>query len=200
MSVDLLVYVASVNDELSPKIINRLGDFGLECELPPGFSLLSHDGFLPIRVKVTAPQAPDNVRKQNLITGFECAVGDFDYNTELEELRKGQNPGFFQKLLGIGNKVPASPSRNYIADEELDKVLKQCKQIVEINSHSNNELLISSCFAAVVAELANGIVYDPQNAEYMTAATAIAKIGDEVRSCEELTECEPFTGWSEPQG
>jgi hypothetical protein len=196
MSTDLSVYIPSTNNKVIAQIQRRLAEYGLECEFAPGTALFDEDGFLPIHLKVVSEDAPESVRNKSVITGFECSTEDFDYHSELQLLKKGQKAGFFQKLLGLADDRRGDASKKHIASEEIDVVLKNCHKTFDINSHSLSESLISNCFAAVLAEQASGVVYDPQSGEYMLPTDALARIANDVRSCEALAEAEPFTGWS----
>jgi hypothetical protein len=52
MSLDLYVYAPEFKAGLAARVTARLADFGLVCELSPGFDFddETHGGFLPIRI------------------------------------------------------------------------------------------------------------------------------------------------------
>lgn len=195
MSVDLYVYVPSLSHEMIPAIINRIKTAGVECELAPGSVLLDDSGFLPIRMRVVSPDAPAQIRGQDLITGFEYGVNNFDYASELKQKPKSEPVGILQRLFGSRGSKSKSSEPKFIVNSETDKILSGCKQTVLLKTKSACELLIRNCFAAALAEIGNGIVYDAQNADWMLPESAFKLVSDAMRNCDALADCEAFTGW-----
>lgn len=195
MSIDLHVYVPSLSHEMIPAVIKRIKVAGVECELEPGSVLLDESGFLPIRMRIVSPAAPAQIRGQDLITGFEYGVKNFDYTSELKQKTKREPVGILQRLFGGGASRSNSSEPKFVANSEIDKILNNCKQAVVFNTHRESEWLISNCFAAALAEIGNGIVYDPQSKDWMLPESAFKLVSDEIQNCDTISECETFTGW-----
>lgn len=195
MSVDLYVYVPSLNHEMIPAVIRRIKVAGVECELAPGSALLDANGFLPIRMKILSPDAPAQIRGQDLLTGFECGVENFDYASELKQKTKREPVGILQRLFGGGGSRSNSLEREFVANSEIDKILNNCKQALLLNTHRECEWLISLCFAAALAEIGNGIVCDPQSEDWMLPESAFKLVSDAIRNCDAISDCEAFNGW-----
>jgi hypothetical protein len=196
MSIDLNVYMPDVKAGLLSKLIARLADLGLDCEICPGFTLdkNSNDGFLPIRMRFVNA-GPLSCRGKDYLTGFECSLSDFSYADELKKVQNPQKPNFLQKLL-FQQSQPQS--RNYISDPDTDDFLKKCKKVFQINYHHENEMLISFAFAGILAELADGIIHDPQVDDYIFPQSALADISALIDE-PPTEEWDEFDGWQTTQ-
>jgi hypothetical protein len=185
-----------VNKSLVPKVTQRLADLGMDCKFHPQFALDPENdaGLLPIRWKVSGDDPAISYRGMNISTGFEIYIDDFDYNNQLSQLQRTNKPGFFNKLLG--KKQDTAPQSNYLANEAIDKELKRCSKMVTIafsGSSPPSALRVGVCFAAVLAEITNGVLYDPQADEYARSKTEIENIF-EIPEYDVAAES-PFEGW-----
>ncbi|CAN5255605.1 hypothetical protein BH11CYA1_BH11CYA1_01470 [soil metagenome] len=173
MSTDLYVYFPELQADLLPRITARLAEFGMDCTIEPDFRLEdeTHNGFLPIKVKMLSV-GPAAWRGKEYLTGFECVLSDFSYVDEIKKIQNPPKPNFVQKLLF---KTSQPIARKFIADQDTDDILKRCNKVFTINYHHSGEM-ISNAFAAVLAELTSGLVYDPQDDEYLLPQSALAEI------------------------
>ena len=73
MSLDLYVYAPEFKAGLAARVTARLADFGLVCELSPGFDFddETHGGFLPIKMRMVSV-GPESCRDTDYMIGFEC--------------------------------------------------------------------------------------------------------------------------------
>ena len=206
--MDLNIYTKDISFNLIPKIKERFKDFKMDVEFHPNFKFDEKNdiGFLPIKLNVETGHSKkyDKIDFE-ILTGFEIFFNDYDYVEELNENKKYENlpekKSFFSKLFG---KKKAEISENYyIANEELDKLLKSCNKNILINfkTHNKSELRISLLFSAFLAELTNGVVFDPQNGRYLNGTEAIETFIFEIEDYENsITENEfivnKFENWS----
>jgi hypothetical protein len=191
MSTDLSVFIPTLKDGLLHQISTRLTEFGVQCEFDPGFEIEdeAHNGFVSIRLKMLSVGDVAH-RKESYLTGFECALSNFNYADELRKVQNPPKPNFLQKLLF---KEGQSPPRQHLADPDVDKVLANCKKAFDISYDSINAEMISNAFAAVLAELTTGVVYDPQDDKYLLPQAALALIPA-------LIEDLPTDGWEQFEG
>jgi hypothetical protein len=194
MSLDLCVYAPEFKAGLAARVTARLADFGLVCELSPGFDFddETHGGFLPIKMRMVSV-GPVSCRDTDYMTGFECGFSEFDFGKELKRVQNPPKPSFFEKLLAKQTKVEA---RKYLADQDIDRVLQNCRRVLEINYHRSDELVISWAFAAVLAELTAGVVFDRESGEYLLPEAALATI-PEIIADADANDWELFEGWEE---
>ena len=178
--MDLNIYTKDISIDLIPRIKKRFKDFKMDIEFHPNFKFDQKKdvGFLPIKLNVDSgfSKQYDKIDFE-ILTGFEIYFNNYDYEEELSENKKyetlPEKKSFFSNLFG---KKKTEFSENYfIADEELDKLLKFCDKDIFINfkSHNKSELRVSLLFAAFLAELTNGIIFDPQNGRYLNGQQAI---------------------------
>jgi hypothetical protein len=161
-----------------PSITRRLAELGLQYEFTSDFSFRG-TGFVPIKIRLTI--GPSEYRNQTFDTGFEMELSEFDYAKELNEVKNPPRQGWLNKLF-VGNQQ--EPPRDFITNKEMDNLLKQCQQ--DLSIRYRDDVLTPFAFAAVVAELTNGIVWDGESGEYLNAKDALEQIS-------ELTE-----DWSPP--
>jgi hypothetical protein len=194
MSIDINVYLPEVKPGLGAKITARMAEFGIECETCPGFMVEdeTRTGFLPIRFKLISA-GPQQYRGKNYLTGFECGLSDFDYGEELEAVQNPPKPNFVQRLLFGQTEEMA---RQYLANQEMDNLLKNCKKVFEISYHDENQLMLSNLFAVILAEQTNGIYCDPQSGEYMMPQDALADIPTLIAESPKV-EWDEFSSWED---
>ncbi|MBB3235854.1 hypothetical protein [Phyllobacterium endophyticum] len=76
MSMDYLIHLDDISDEIIPQMISELNKFEMSCEIRPGFSFALHSGFLPFRFRLSNPGI-DLLKGRDLMSGFELYVRDF---------------------------------------------------------------------------------------------------------------------------
>ncbi|MCA0315619.1 MAG: hypothetical protein LCH63_17510 [Candidatus Melainabacteria bacterium] len=191
MSLDLYVYAPEFKAGLAARVTARLADFGLVCELSPGFDFddETHGGFLPIKMRMVSV-GPESCRDTDYMTGFECGFSEFDFGKELKRVQNPPKPSFFEKLLARQTQVEA---RKYLADQDIDRVLQNCRRVLEINYR---RLFISWAIAAVLAELTAGVVFDRESGEYLLPEAALATIPEIIADID-ANDLELFEGWEE---
>jgi hypothetical protein len=206
MSIDLSVFVPSVSKELIPKLLNRLSELGMDCELHPEFAFDQENdgGFLPIRMTVKASKQP-HYPASDILTGFELDIADFDYSKELADRQASMEqstpaPGMIARLFGHKNPQPAPTA--VLHSPEIDALLKNCHKQIELHFHSDptSEFRCAAYFAGVLAEITGGIYFDPQSDSYYKPGDAVKQVIVEVDEFEssvpsEDWHLEPFESW-----
>ena len=198
--MDLNVYTKDLSIELIPRIKKRFKDFNMDVELHPNFKFDQKKdiGFLPIKLNVDLGHSKhyDKIDFE-ILTGFEIFFSNYDYEEELNENKEyetlSEKKSLFSKIFGK-NKVLLSENF-FIADEEFDKLLKLCNKNVFLSckSHNKSELRVSLLFAAFLAELTNGIVFDPQNGKYLNGIQALETFPSQIEEYENSFSEEEFT-------
>jgi hypothetical protein len=208
MGMDINIYTKGLSADLIPKMKKRFADFQMDIEFHPEFKFdeQTDTGFLPIRLKVHPGHSKqyDNIDHE-IMTGFELLFRDYDFDEELknaqQQVAHTENKSFLSKLFG-GSKTAISTANSFVADKELDKLLKHCKKDVMLNwkSWNKSELRISLFFAAILAELTDGVIYDPQNGRYLSGQQALQTFPLEIDDYEQSFASDEFTvdkfeGW-----
>jgi len=171
MAMYINVYLPTTLDSTHiPAITRRLAELGLQYEFTSDFSFRG-TGFVPIKIRLTI--GPNEYRNQPFDTGFEMELSEFDYAKELNEVKNPPRQGWLNKLF-VGNQQEAP--RDFIANKEMDNLLKQCQQ--DLSIRYRDDVLTPFAFAAVVAELTNGIVWDGESGEYLNAKDALEQISE----------------------
>jgi hypothetical protein len=169
MSMDINVYFPSaLTTESLPSVIHRLGELGLRCEFLEDFSF-QDTGYVPITLYLAI--GPKEYQEQCFETGFEIALSKFDYAKEVHAVQHPPKQGLLNKWL-VGDQQ--EPPRKFIATREIDKVLEQCRYELSINY--SKDILTPFAFAAVTAEVADGIVLECESGEYLKPQEAIQQI------------------------
>jgi hypothetical protein len=180
MGMDLNVYTKGLTRDLLPLIKKRFADFSMDIEFHPDFQLdeETDSGFCPIKLKMHQGQSNlyDNFG-QDVLTGFELIFDNYDYEGQLKEIREDD------------------PQEYFVANQEIDEMLKQCNKELIVNWHSENksELRVSLFFCAVLAELTNGVLYDPQRGRNLTGQQALVDFPSEIEEYERSFKQEHFT-------
>lgn len=206
--MDINIYTKGFSADLIPKIKKRFRDFHMVIEFHPEFKFdeQTDTGFLPIKLKVHSGYSKQykNIDHE-IITGFELLFSDYDFEEELKNTQQQATPterkSFFSKLFR-GSKAAAPTVISFVADNELDKLLKDCKKNIMLNWKSRNksELRVSLFFAAILAELTDGVIYDPENDRYLNGHKALQTFPLEIEEYEQSLTTEEFTvdkfeGW-----
>lgn len=183
MSQDLFAYTPYLNLELIPKILSRLDDFGIACELHPATVILDetqpNDWYLCVKMKFQS-NGPQDIIGKEILTGFECGASNFEYESALRDFNDIQRPisrpNIIEKLF-LGSKASKWTPKDHFADgQNIDAKLKKCSKVFEINYHRESEELISFGFACILAELTDGIFFNPQTEEYLEGKDAVTQI------------------------
>jgi hypothetical protein len=154
MSLDLQVYTKHISNDFIPKIVSRLNDFEMICEVDPSFSFEDQSGFLPFKFQLTNP--PFDILKGKVLTsGFELFIEDFDFEKQKEKAKPKQ--GLMDKL--FGKKQPDNP----LFTSDIDNRIKDCKKLLTFVWHVGDsfELRFASLTSAIVTELTNGVCCYP---------------------------------------
>lgn len=192
MSIDLYVYMPAFDASVVPRVLGRLLELGMDCEPHPDWDFEKGNGYCPFRLKCLGEVGPESSRNKDIVSGFECCVIDFDYYKELDRLKNPPKLNFFQKYILQAPQLKPTPGE-FLADREIDNVLKGCKKAFEITFRDDNILIWY--FSTVLAEVTNGIVYDPQGEVYQEAKSLLPTLAD-IRD-EPIEEWQVFTGWDE---
>jgi len=208
MGMDINIYTKGFSAHLIPKIKKRFADFHMDIEFHPEFKFDEEkdSGFLPIKLKVHSGHSRqyDNIDHE-IMTGFELLFSDYDFDEELKNAQQQAAPteskSFLSKLFS-GNKTATPTTVSFVASNEHDKQLQHCKKDVMLSwkSWNKSELRISLFFAAILAELTDGVIYDPQNGRYLSGQESLQTFPLEVDDYEQsLTGGEftvdKFEGW-----
>lgn len=154
MSLDIIVYARQVNDDLIPKIVKRLNEFDMICEIHPEFSFNTQDGFLPFKFKLTNPQF-EILKDKWLLSGFEIYIDEFDFQKELINVQP--KVSFWNKL--INNKAAQKP----LVSDIIDARLKDCNKSITFVWHGveSFDQRFVTLTSAILTELVNGVCTYP---------------------------------------
>lgn len=201
MGMDINIYTKGFSADLIPTIKKRFTDFHMDIEFHPEFKFdeQTDTGFLPIKLKVHPGHSKlyDGIDHE-IMTGFELLFNDYNFDEELKNAQQQISPtdskSFLSKLFG-GSKKTTPTAICFVADKELDKLLKHCKMNVMLNwkSWNKSELRISLFFAAILAELTDGVIYDPQNGRYLSGQQALQTFPLEIDEYEQSFSADEFT-------
>lgn len=208
MGMDINIYTKEFSADLIPKIKKRFADFHMDIEFHPEFKFdeQTDTGFLPIKLKVHPGHSKqyDNIDHE-IMTGFELLFSDYNFDEELknaqQQAAQTESKSFLSKLFS-SSKTATPTAISFVADNELDKLLKHCKKDVMLNwkSWNKSELRISLFFAGILAELTDGVIYDPQNGRYLSGQQALQTFPLEIDDYEQSLTADEFTvdkfeGW-----
>ena len=200
MGMDLNIFINTISSDLLQEMKNRFKDFAMEIEFHPDFKFDENQdtGFCPIKLKIEEGHSSHYDKfGAPVMTGFELYFDNYDYIEELNEIKndgsQSSKTSIFEKLLGLRNKDIIQ--NQYVANKNIDKKLSLCNKVLTLNWQAANksELRISLFFGAVLAELVNGIIYDPQNDRYLTGEMAIEEFPEEIKEYEEYYSSDDFT-------
>ena len=206
--MDINIYTKGFSRDLIPKIKKRFGDFHMDIEFDPKFKFdeQTDTGFLPIKLKMHRGHSKQYDKiDYDIMTGFELLFSDYDFDEELKDIQEQavqtENKSFLSKLFRR-SKTTIPTTTSFVADKELDQLLKDCKKDVMLNwkSWNKSELRISLFFAAILAELTDGIIYEPQNGRFLSAQQALQTFPMEIEEYEQSLTADEFTvdkfeGW-----
>jgi hypothetical protein len=120
-----------------------------------------------------------------ILTGFEIYIDEFDFGQYNESLEHGSSNG--QETLDASVLV---------------EILQRCRNRVTVVIHSNPTSVYRTglYFAVILAEVTDGVLYDPQAGEFLLATDAISSFAKEVSDYEQSVpesdwKLVPFDGW-----
>lgn len=208
MGMNLSVYTKNLSSELIPQIVNKFSEYHMLIELHPDFSFDEgkDQGFLPIKLKMMPGYSTVYDKMDyDISSGFELIFSDYDYEEDLKSVQDHsavENRSFISKLFG-GAKKPKSTPDSFVAGKEKDELLRNCNKYILLDwkSWNKSELRVSLFFAAILALLTDGVVYDPQVGRFLTGPEALASFPKEVEEYERSFISEEFTvdrfeGWN----
>ena len=177
MSLEITVYANQLSDDYIPRIIARLNDFEMVCEVHPDFSFSGQTGFVPFKYRLTNPPF-EILRDKELMTGFEMYINDFDYERERTELKPTRS--FIGRLLG--KKQADQP----LFDSEIDKRVKDCKKAISFVWHvaDSFELRFASLTSAILTELTDGVCTYPADNIWYENENLVEKTWQEINHFE----------------
>lgn len=197
MGLDINVFSKGISSEVVPIIKKRFLDYNMEIEFHPDFKFdeKSDNGFLPI--KITGNKGFSKLYESidfEIITGFELLFGDYNYETALNESNEWTEISKKSIISRLFKSEQKSKKPNFIVNEYIDSFLKNCKKdyLISWQTHNKSELRISLFFAAFLAELSDGVIYDPQNNRYLTGEEALKTFPTEILEYEESFTQENF--------
>lgn len=206
--MNITIYTKELSADLIPAIKKRFADFQMKVDFHPAFKFdeQADAGFLPVRLQVLPGLSRQyNSIDHEIMSGFEIYFSNYDFAADLSTMQQqalqSEKKSFLSKLFNR-SKTPIENENNFVAGKELDQLLKNCQKIIMINwkPWSKCDLRISLFFAAILAELANGVVYEPQSGRYLGAAEALQTFPLEIEDYEQSFTDQEFTvekfeGW-----
>lgn len=183
MALNLIIYTTDTAKSLIGKIEQRFLDYEMKLKFHPGFSFDKNTdtGFCPFRLEVLMDESGHYEHFQKpLMTGFEIYFEEYDYPIKEEKNVAEPKKSFLQKLFGSKSKTQAPTQVEYIANEEIDKYLKNCDEQITISWQTGPELRVSLFFASFLAELTKGVVLDPRCGDYFLPERALEVFPGEI--------------------
>ena len=192
MPMELDIFTSGLSADLLPQMKKRFLDFSMEVEFHHDFKL-DHEkdaGFCPIKLTVDKGHSTlyDHFGK-SVLTGFELFFDVYNYSTTLKETQEGRlrnsKGSFLSKIFGKSGLQ--SIAKETIVERRIDEGLQKCRHVLNLNWQLANksELRVSLFFAAILAELTDGIVYDYNNERYHTGEAALLAFSHEVKEFED---------------
>jgi hypothetical protein len=170
MSLEMHTDVPTVEDSLTPRWLAEMKALGIDCEMHPGVSLVSHSGFLPFKIRIH-DSAHEELNGIEFLTGFEYFIDEFSLDAELQ--KRAPRPVGLGRL--FGRKPPVQP----YATPSFDEKLKRCRKLLTFAWGSADlfELRMATVSSAVLADITGGVSsediwYDRPNAAVQALAEA----------------------------
>lgn len=173
MSYDIFVFTKSLDDQIKEEWLDKLKSFGITSKLHPNFSFFNQSGFLSFCVQFDSNIIP-KYNGRVLLSGFELYIDNYSVSDyELED-----------------------------CDEETVNVLKRAKHQLTINISGQDSLEFRLGFlsSAIMTELLDGVVFNPQEGVYYPKATMYNDILKEIKNDDEYLNkngwtLHEFKGW-----
>ena len=153
MSDDIYVYIKDFNNTSREGCEKYLLQFNIKAQLHPNVKFETQAGFMPFKVELPTI---DDLKGKEFISGFEIFTGEYDYQSELQEIIKPRS-----------KKAKKKDIQEFVVNETVDNLLKTCNYDVSLVTHSCLlEGIMALAFASYLAESCNGVICDPQSGEY----------------------------------
>ncbi|WP_374334536.1 hypothetical protein [Leeia sp.] len=177
MSLEMQVFVPTVDDLLIQKWVERLNSLEMTCEIHPEFSFATHTGFLPFKVVLKKPKH-EKMLGNEYLTGFEFYLSDFDLKKEVDAITPRLS--ILDRLKG----KKAEPV--YFASREIDARLISCKKVISCvwGSADTLELRMATLSAAILAELTDGVFAYPADNCWYTERGEVERVLKEAETYE----------------
>ncbi len=178
MSYDLLVYTSSIPDGLRDQWPAAIARSGLIAEVSPEFDPAKPDGYVAWKVSVADPEAfrfASNYGTKPVEAGFELLTRDSEFEPD--------------------DWKTAAP-------DVVERVEEASQTWVFSNPHGGKpaDLRLQWFAAATLAQLADGVLLDPQEDQSFLGEAALAEAAFQADKFEEeqrddWTESTAFEGW-----
>ena len=167
MSMDLSVNIKDFTNITKEGCEKYLLQFGLKVLVHPEIDFETHTGFLPFKIEF-----PDvaKLKGKEFLTGFEFYTDEYDYTKRLDDIKAltaETNPPKRKGIMGLFNKKAPSNEIIHIINPKADERLKKCKYDVTLCFHEMHEGVIATAFAAYLAEMADGVIFDCCSGEFL---------------------------------
>jgi hypothetical protein len=165
MSLEIHTYVPAVDDSLIEPWLSEMKKIGMDCEIHPEVSLVSHSGFLPFKIRIQ-DSAHNELNGIDFLTGFEYYMGEFSLEAELEKRLK---PGGLARL--FNRKQPLRP----FATVKLDEKLKLCRKLLIFSWGTVDlfEVRMATVSSAILAQITGGVSSYPADGIWYDSPDAV---------------------------
>jgi hypothetical protein len=194
MSLDMNVFVESVDDSIIEKWMEKINQLGMSCEVHPEFSFNDQSGFLPFKINLSDSKHSE-LNSRDFYTGFEFYLEDFDLGSELEKLKP--------KKSIIKSLFRKEEEQVYFANEHIDKKLANCKKVMHFvwGTADTFELRMALLSSAIISEILNGVCCYAEDGVWYENENLVKNSLNDVKEYEEsisLNEFEihEFKGWA----
>lgn len=206
--MNISIYTKEFSAGLIQQIKSRFADYHMDIEFHPSFKLneQTDQGFLPIKLNIQPGSLPRyNHIEYEILTGFELIFSDYNFEEEVKGMQQQAqlttSRSFFSRLFGGSRRESVAEPDSFAGGEHIER-LKNCRKYILLKwmSWNKTELRISLYFAAILAELTDGVIYDPQSGRYLNGQQALQLFPAEVEAYEQSFTAEAFTvdrfeGW-----
>ncbi|WP_290790811.1 hypothetical protein [Flavihumibacter sp. UBA7668] len=206
--MNISIYTKGFSAGLIQQIKNRFADYKMDIEFHPSFRFneQTDQGFLPIKLKIQ----PGSIARYDhidyeILTGFELIFSDYNFEEEVKGIQQQAqltaSRSFISRLFGGSKKKSTAEDDSFAGMEHIERLMN-CRKYILLKwmSWNKTELRISLYFAAILAELTDGVIYDPQSGRYLSGQQALELFPSEVEEYEQSFTTEAFTvdrfeGW-----
>ena len=202
MSINMIVYIKDFKNITKEDCEKYLTQFGIKAQVHPETDFETKTGFLPFKVEFPLC---DQIKGKAFMSGFEMYPEVYNYQQELREKNKSQEPlppkaqginGLFKKrsILSDGIKEDI---QEFIVNPNVDNVLKECGYSILLRFWSMDECILALGVTSYLAETGRGVVCDPQSGDYFYKDIN-QEFSKEIKQAFDLLEPDalhPFEGW-----
>ncbi len=153
MSIKVITYVPALASDVVSRVAARFRDLGMECQFDQQFSLdpSRASGMVSVRLSVHGSDVP-RYANVAMLSGFEISFKDFHYTSPVSV-----NPAINLKLKGCTKQV-----------------------IIRMHANPTSSLRTGCYFAALLAEVCDGVVYTPRSDQYLETPQALEQLSQDV--------------------